>query len=108
MSTSLASITGQTTTETVELGGITVSFEYKPYVITLGMSMELAEGGIEMISVLSDVIESWDLFDQEPGDMPVTEENLKRLPTELAGLMAKKITGGGDDVGEAESSSDAG
>ena len=108
MSTALASITGQTTTETVELGGITVNFEYKPYVITLGMSMELADGGVEMIAVLSDVIVGWDLYDQEPGDLPVTEENLKRLPTELAGLIAKKITGGGDDVGEAASSSDAG
>lgn len=108
MSTALSSITGQTANDSVELGGITVNFTYKPYVVTLGMSMELSEGGVEMIKVLSDVIESWDLFDVEEGDFPVSEENLKRLPTELATLMAKKITGGDDEVGEAGSSSDAG
>ena len=108
MSTALASITGQTIATSVELGDVTVNFTYKPYVVTLGMSMELSGGGVEMIKVLSDVIESWDLFLSEEGDFPVTEENLKQLPMELASLMAKKITGGDNEVGEAGSSSDAG
>lgn len=104
MSVVLSSITNQTTEAEVELAGISVQFTYKPYVITLGMSMELAEGGVEMISILADVIESWNLVIEEGKPFPVTEENLRSIPTELATLMAREITGG-DAVGEADSSS---
>jgi len=100
MSVVLDTITEQTTSAEVEIAGFTVNFTYKPYVITLGMSMQLAEGGIEMLSVLADVIDGWDLVKTEGEPFPVTEENLKLLPMELATKMAQEITGDNSEVSE--------
>lgn len=100
MSVVLDTITEQTTDAHVEIAGFTVNFTYKPYVITLGMSMQLAEGGIEMLSVLADVISSWDLVKTEGVPFPVSEDNLKLLPMELATKMAQVITGDNAEVSE--------
>jgi hypothetical protein len=100
MSVVLDTITEQTTEADVEIAGFTVKFTYKPYVITLGMSMQLADGGIEMLSVLADVIEGWDLVKTEGVPFPVTEDNLKLLPMELATKMAQAITGDSAEVAE--------
>lgn len=100
MSVVLDTITEQTTETSVEIAGQTVNFSYKPYVITLGMSMQLADGGIEMLSVLADVISSWDLVKSEGEAFPVTEDNLKLLPMELATKMAQTITRDNTEVQE--------
>lgn len=100
MSVVLDTITEQTTDANVEIAGFTVNFTYKPYVITLGMSMQLAEGGIQMLSVLADVIAGWDLVKTEGVPFPVTEDNLKLLPMELATKMAQEITGDNSEVAE--------
>jgi hypothetical protein len=65
------------------------------------MSMKLAESGVEMIQVLADTIESWDLVISDDEPFPPTVENIMQLPIELATLIARKITGGAHDDGEA-------
>lgn len=111
MSVILSSITGQTAEATVKLGSIPVHFVYKPYAMTLGMSMRLAnpDSKTDMTEVLAQVLESWDVEEEEGVEFPPTAENLDKIPTELATLMAQAVVGGGGDVvGEAASNSDGG
>jgi hypothetical protein len=107
MSVVLASITGQTKAGSVTLGDSEVNFRWKPYAITLGMSMSLAAGEEEMIDVLGLVLESWDVIEVEDEDFPPTAENLRKVPVELASKIASAVVGG-SDTGEAESDSASG
>ena len=100
MSVVLSSITGQTRDAVAEVGDEKINFTYKPYAVTLGLSMTLSEGGTEMIEVLADVMESWDIVASEGdaiGSFPPTEENLKLIPTELASKIAEEIVSGGSN-----------
>ena len=104
MSVVLASITGQTKTGTVDVGDEAITFEYKPYAVTLGMSMKLAAGEEEMIDVLAEILDSWDVVEKKGTEFPPTAENLRKIPVELATLVAQEVIGG-TRVGEADSSS---
>lgn len=97
MGIALSSITGQTTEASIDFAGLTITFSYRPHAITLGRSIVLSEGGEDMLEVLVDVIDSWDIYDEEPDDLPVSVENLKKLPVELATLIAQRITRGATD-----------
>jgi hypothetical protein len=106
MSVVLSSITEQITEAEVELGEATVKFTYKPYAVTLGMAMQLSEGGIEMIAILVDVLDSWDITMEKGKKFPITEENLLLIPIDLAKAIAEKIVGEGEkETGEAVASS---
>ena len=104
MSVVLASITGQVKPGTVTLGESEVSFEFKPFAITLGMSMKLAEGEEEMIDILASILESWDVVETKGKAFPPTPENLRKVPVELATKIAQEVIGG-NAVGEADSNS---
>lgn len=109
MSVILSSITGAVEEDSVEIAGQTVSFSYKPYALTLDMAMKLSDGGIEMITVLDDVLVDWDLTLKKGQPFPVNEENIRALPVELATLFAQKITGSeSEETGEADASSFSG
>lgn len=103
MSVVLSSLIGQTAKGTVTLGETEVGFTYKPYALTVGMTMTLSESSEEMLGVLAEVLDSWDvvLTDGEP--FPPTVENIKMVPMDLANLIATEILtdSGKDGVGEA-------
>ena len=109
MSVALSAITGATTEGSVDIAGETVTFSYKPPPITVGMAMQLSKGGIEMATVLADVIDSWDLV-SGGRPHPISVEGVDALPIELATKIAQVVTGGDaeEEVGEADGGSFAG
>lgn len=108
MSVVLSSITGQTKEGTVEIGDVKVPFVYRPYAVTVEMTMSLMESSDETLNVLAEVIDSWDLVLSEDEPFEPTAENLKVLPMELANLFAKAIISGEGEIPEAGGSFAAG
>lgn len=106
MSIVLSAITGQTAKSSVTIGDAEVGFTYKPYALTVGMSMTLSESSDEMLGVLAEILESWEVVMTEGEPFPPTVENIKLVPMELANLIATEILAGTQEgsVGEAEGS----
>lgn len=74
---------------------LNVVYNPKAYTIEMEENLEALDGSDYKAKafavLLVPMLLEWDLYNEEPGDYPPTEENLKKLPVAVLGVIVSAI-----------------
>lgn len=97
MSVRVANLSANTKSVTIDIDGETLNITYRPS----GMTPETEDrlhamaaerrGGASLITLLVDVLASWDLLGNDERPYPITTESLAKLPTLFLSKVAEGI-----------------